>query len=288
MNLDEGRLHRTLADWAASARPFVVATVIRARGSAPRLPGAKMLVPLTGEPLGTVGGGAAEREVLRVAREMLGASCAGALESESRTRILAVDLSQETACGGSMEVFLEAHAGEKELALIGAGHVGRAVARWMAALGWRITVYDPRAERLQDPDFAGCARVQAEFLEAPEKIRFSDRLFILVMTPDHTFDREIAAACLERPWRWLGVMGSARKAREIRRYLSERGFPPERIARLRVPVGLEIGSDTPDEIAVSIAAELIRETSTKRRPVEGGSSGGDKAARDHPASEGGA
>ena len=255
MNTESAQLHETAAAWVRGGRSFVLATVVRTWGSAPRLPGAKLLIPAAGEALGTVGGGAAERQVLEAARELLARGEA--------TRVLAVDLSAETACGGKMEIFLEAQSAGKSLALIGAGHVGRAVARLLAQLGWDVIVYDPREERLADPDFAACRTVAAEFLEAPDRIEFTEKLFVLIMTPDHKLDKEVAAACLDRPWRWLGVMGSTRKAREIREHLAARGLPAEGIARMRIPVGIEIGSDTPDEIAVSIAAELIRETSAK-------------------------
>jgi xanthine dehydrogenase accessory factor len=253
---DACSLHRTLADWVEQGRPFVAATVIATRGSAPRDPGAKMLVPASGAPVGTVGGGVAERRALDAARELLdrgGAPC-----------VLSIDLSEESACGGAMEIFLEPYRSGKRIAIVGAGHVGRATARCLAGLGWDVTVLDPRREHLDDPDFDACRRVAVEFLDAPDRIPFDEELFVLVMTPDHRFDEEIAARCLERPWRWLGVIGSARKATQFRRRLLERGLPESRVARLRCPVGLEIGSDTPEEIAVSIAAELIRETSAKR------------------------
>jgi len=249
-------LHETLWHWVDQRRPFVAATVIRTWGSAPRNPGAKMLIPLRGEPVGTIGGGTAEMQVLDAARALLGGS--------DPAQVLSIDLSQESACGGRMEIFLEPYRSEKQVVLVGAGHVGLAVARLLVSLGWDVTVIDPRRERLDDPALAGCRTIQAEFLEAPERIPFVEGLFVLILTPDHRFDEEITARSLEKPWRWFGVIGSRRKAAQFRRNLAGRGLPESQIARVRIPVGVEIGSDTPDEIAVSIAAELIRETSTKR------------------------
>lgn len=249
-------LHETLWHWVDEHRPFVAATVISTRGSAPRDPGAKMLIPRTGEPVGTIGGGVSERQVIDEARKLL--------DHGGAPLVLHVDLSQESACGGSMEIFLEPYRSEKQIAIVGAGHVGRAVASLLVRLGWDVTVIDPRTERFADPAFAGCRTAAAEFLEAADRIAFSEALFILIMTPEHRFDEEIAARCLERPWRWLGVMGSRRKAPQLRRHLIERGLPEARVAQMRIPVGIEIGSDTPEEIAVSIAAELIRETAGAR------------------------
>jgi xanthine dehydrogenase accessory factor len=249
-------LHETLWHWADEHRAFVAATVIATRGSAPRDPGAKMLIPRAGEPVGTIGGGAPERQVIDAARDLL--------EHGGAPQVLHADLSQESACGGSMEIFLEPYRSEKQLVIVGAGHVGRAVASLLVHLGWDVTVIDPRTERFADPAFAGCRTVAAEFHEAAERIAFSDGLFVLIMTPEHRFDEEIAARCLERPWRWFGVIGSRRKAPQLRRHLLERGLPEARVAQLRIPVGIEIGSDTPEEIAVSIAAELIRETARPR------------------------
>ncbi|MBP6875590.1 MAG: XdhC family protein [Candidatus Eisenbacteria bacterium] len=255
MTNEDRIFYRTVAEWIASGRRFVFAIVVAARGSAPRVPGAKMLVSDTGETLGTLGGGVAEREALDAAGALLRAN--------ERSRLLTIDLSQETACGGRMEIFLEAHRPEKRLALVGAGHVGRAVARLLPCLGWDLTVYDPREEWIRDPDFHSCRVVPCEFSQAAEKIEFADDLFVLIMTPSHAHDEEVAAGCLRQPWRWMGILGSERKARELKARLLARGLPSERVAKVRVPVGVEIGSDTPDEIAVSIAAELIRETSSK-------------------------
>jgi len=221
----------------------------------PRKPGAKMLIPSVGEPVGTVGGGKVEETTLIEARKLL--------EEGGPPTPIEIDLTEESSCGGRVELFLEPHHSRRRIVLIGAGHVGLAVARQMADLGWDVTVMDPRAERFARPEFDGCRKIRTEFLDAVEKIPFSPDLFVLVMTPEHKFDEEIAARCLDRPWHWLGVMGSVRKAAQIKRHLLERGLSEERVSRLRIPVGLEIGSESPEEIAVSIAAELIQLTSAK-------------------------
>jgi xanthine dehydrogenase accessory factor len=215
-----------------------------------------MLVPLDGEPVGTVGGGAVEHAVIEESRRML--------VTNEPARTLAMDLAQESACGGRIEIFLEPHRAQRRIVIVGAGHVCAAVAPLLVRLGWDVTVLDPRAERLELPEYRHCRRVRAEFAIAASHIAFADDLFVLIMSPKHTHDTEIADGVLAKPWRWLGVIGSRRKAAQIRTELAARGHAPERIARLRSPVGIEIGSDTPDEIAVSIAAELIRETAQSR------------------------
>ncbi|MCK4413343.1 MAG: XdhC family protein [Candidatus Eisenbacteria sp.] len=255
MSNEDRETYQLLARWAGEGRSFVLATVIRATGSTPRVAGTKMLIPSEGQGVGTVGGGVTEREVIDRARRLL--------RTGGPAEVVEISLADETACGGRMAIFLEPHLAEKQLVLFGAGHVGRAVAKLLADLGWDVTVIDPRAERLDDPDFARCRTRAEEYVAAAGALPFSPDLFVLVMTPDHQWDAQVAAACLEHPWRWLGVLGSARKAGQIRRHLAERGFSPEAIARLRIPVGVEIGSETPAEIAVSIAGELIRETSAK-------------------------
>jgi xanthine dehydrogenase accessory factor len=256
MSAEDILVSRTLAAWLDTHRPCVLATVIRGVGSVPRHPGAKMVIALDGETAGTVGGGTVERKVIDEARRLLA--------TDEPASVVAFDLTEESACGGRMEVFLEPHRAGKRIVIIGAGHVCAAVAPLLVRLSWDVTLIDPRADRLELPEYRLCRKVRATFDEAPRHIAFTPDLFILVMTPDHAFDTEIAAGCLEQPWKWLGVMGSARKADQIKAALAARGLSPERIARLRVPVGIEIGSDTPEEIAVSIAAELISATSAKR------------------------
>ncbi len=258
MSTQELIVSRACTEWLETHRPFVLAIVVRAVGSVPRHAGAKMLVPLEGEPVGTVGGGAVEHAVIEEARRML-------VTSEP-ARTLAMDLAQESACGGRMEVFLDPHRACKRIVLVGAGHVCAAVAPLLVRLGWDVTVLDPRAERLELSEYRHCRRVHAEFAAAAARIPFADDLFILIMTPQHTHDTEVADGALAKPWRWLGVIGSRRKAAQIKAELATRGHSPERIARLRSPVGIEIDSDTPDEIAVSIAAELIRETASAKQP----------------------
>jgi xanthine dehydrogenase accessory factor len=248
---------RAYADWLDTHRPFVLATVVQAVGSVPRHAGAKMLVPLEGEPVGTVGGGAVEHAVIEEARRMLVAL--------DPAHTLAMDLAQESACGGRIEVFLEPHRASKRIVIIGAGHVCAAVAPLLVRLGWDVTVLDPRGDRLELPEYRHCRRVRAEFATASAHIPFAEDLFILVMSPQHTYDAEVADGVLGRPWRWLGIIGSKRKAAQMKAALAARGHAPEIIARLRCPVGIEIGSDTPDEIAVSIAAELIRETAPAKK-----------------------
>ncbi len=264
-------LYGHLHEWVEQRRAFVLATVIRAAGSVPRDPGAKMLIPMNGEPVGTVGGGRVELEVVAAAR--------GLLTTKGAARIVALDLSEESACGGRMEIFLDPHHCEKQIVLIGAGHVGIAVARLLVTLDWDVAIIDPRAERLAHPQLAACRRTEAQFADAPAKIPFSEKLFILVMTPDHRFDEEVTAQCVPQAWRWLGVIGSRRKAEQFRRGLVARGLPEDRVSRVRIPVGIDIGSDTPEEIAISIAAELIRETSQKKGSPETHSSPGQPESR---------
>lgn len=241
----------TLARWRAEGRRFVLATVIESRGFTPRKPGAHMLRDEAGETVGTIGGGAIEHHVLLEA--------AALLASDATARTVRKQLTTELGmcCGGEMVVHLEVLAALPRLALFGAGYLARPIAALAAACGFAVTVTDAREEwltaerfpaahrRLEDPEAAARAWVA----------RATD--FAVVVTHDHPLDQRIVQALIDQPLQFLGMIGSTAKQRKFALRLAARGVAPERIARLRTPLGLHLGAQTPEEIAVSVVAELV-------------------------------
>lgn len=226
-----------------------LATVVRSSGSTPQVPGARMLMRADGSLVGTIGGGAIEQHVVREMRECL---------RDRRPRVVQKDLLRELAmcCGGRMEVFVEPVQGVERLVIFGAGHVAEATARVARGLGFRVLVVDDREELNTEARFGGCERVLMEPHEALAEVAPTARDRLLIVTHDHRLDEEALDVYARQPHAYLGMIGSRRKVyRVLARLKARKGLPP--LDRVYAPVGLSIGAVSPDEIAVSIAAELI-------------------------------
>jgi xanthine dehydrogenase accessory factor len=226
-----------------------LATVVRAAGSTPQQVGARMLLLGDGRLVGTVGGGRIEEQV----REALG----GCLRGEP-ARTLGWDLTRDLGmcCGGRMEVFVEPIVGSARLIMFGAGHVAQATARLAALLNFRVTVVDEREELNSAERFPEATRLCAAPDEALRELAPSADDWLLVVTHDHTLDQAALEAALAHPHRYIGMIGSRRKVLRIYERMRQRRGALE-LSRVYAPVGLDIGAVGPEEIAVSVAAELV-------------------------------
>ena len=233
----------------------VLATVVGRGGSAPQVLGAKLLYFSEEDVLGTVGGGAIERVVLD--------ACETVLKS-GRPQTVSKDLMRDLGmcCGGQMEVFVERIQARLRLHLVGAGHVGQAVAQVAQVAGYEVHVYDDRDHLLEDAAFAGSVVHCAEADEISKKVSAEDpRDAFLIMTRDHLLDEQALADVLQLPHAYIGMIGSRRKvyrviARMLRRF-DERGRARPDMSKVRAPIGLDLGGRAPGEIAVSVLAELL-------------------------------
>ncbi|MEM6293369.1 MAG: XdhC family protein [Myxococcota bacterium] len=236
-------------------RRAALATVIGRSGSAPQSVGAKLLLHEGGAIVGTVGGGAIEAQVV--------AACEAAIR-EGRSQQVQAHLVRDLAmcCGGAMEVFVEYLQPQPRLVLIGAGHVAQALAPIAAAADFRVRVLDEREDMLEHPAFdaleTGAYDVDELDVALPD-LGAGD--YVLIMTHDHARDERALAHLLQRPHRYLGMIGSRRKVHAVVRRVLRReaglGRPAPDLNRLRAPIGLALGGRTPAEIAVSVVAELI-------------------------------
>jgi xanthine dehydrogenase accessory factor len=226
-----------------------LATVVRAAGSTPQVPGAKVLLRTDGTIVGTVGGGRIEEVVLETLRQVLADG-----EPQSVRRHLAHDLGM--CCGGEMELFCELVEGHVPLVVFGAGHVGRALVRLAEVAGFAATVVDPREELLTADRFPHATRLLLDPAEAIGRLALHEGTFVVITTHDHVIDEETLARCLPLPHRYLGMIGSRRKVIRVYQRLRHKGLA-ESFASVSAPVGLDIGAVTPEEIAVSIVAEMV-------------------------------
>jgi xanthine dehydrogenase accessory factor len=235
--------------------PAALVTVVGAQGSTPQRPGARMLVFADGSVSGTIGGGCVEAEMARRAR----------LSIESGRPILTTyDLTPEQAgdeglvCGGRMEVFIEPLEATPELAVLGAGHVARPLCALATTAGFRVSVLDDREKYATASRFPEAHRVLVSgFDRAAEALCLTPRSYVIVVTRGHRGDAIALASCLPLRPRFVGLLGSKAKMVHVFTDLVERGFSALDLARVETPVGVEIGAETPEEIAVSVVARMI-------------------------------
>jgi xanthine dehydrogenase accessory factor len=230
---------------------FAMATVIAHSGSSPRKSGAKMLVRGDGSAMGTVGGGRIEQDTIEAARMVLSSG-------EARTLEFTLTEAHGYACGGSMSVFLEPQGRRPLLVMFGAGHVGRAVTSLAHGCGFRVVVVDGRHEYAVAALLPGADEIICTSAgEAFGRLRLDRESFAVIATPGHLHDFEAVRGCLASEAGFIGLLGSRRKREALLRTLEEEGFDASQRTRITTPVGLDIGAQTPEEIAVSIVGQLI-------------------------------
>lgn len=225
-------------------------TVIESRGSAPRHAGARMLVRGDGTTAGTIGGGAVEQAAIARALEALEAG----LPARHRWN-LGPDLGM--VCGGIMEVFIEPLLQRPTFYLFGAGHVAVPTAAILKTLGFQVVVVDERPTLATEDRFPGCQVVVQEPVSFAESLATTSSTWILIISHSHLLDERVLGHLAPREWAWLGLIGSRTKVRRFVQHLAEQGVPQSALDRLSTPVGLDLGAETPEEIAVSIAAEVV-------------------------------
>jgi xanthine dehydrogenase accessory factor len=232
----------------------VMATVIRTQGSVPRRAGAKMLVYPDGHFLGTVGGGEMESRVLAAAPRLV---------RDGQPDILHYELTDPArgdpgVCGGQIDIFMEPILPQPTVLVIGCGHVGQAVADLAHWLGFRVVVSDDRAE-LCNPESIPQAD---EYLAIPPdqvatQAPLHSRTYVAVVTRGVPFDVALLPGLLKSEAPYIGVIGSRRRWEIALKELREKGITEGALARVYSPIGLELGAETPREIAVSILAQII-------------------------------
>lgn len=239
-----------------------LATVVGVEGSAPRAPGARMLVWPDGRTLGTVGGGNFEHRVIQAAEEVF---------RTLRPRRFAVHLTRDLGmcCGGAMDVYIEPVGPVERLVVYGAGHVAHAFVPIAAAMGFHVTVVDERDELNTAERFPDAIRVVGPPRDHARGLEVDERTWIFVTTHDHALDQDLLELLVARPWAWLGLIGSRSKVAKFFVRLRQAGVPEALFSRVNAPVGLDLGAETPAEIAVAVAAELVK---VRRRRPEGGRS----------------
>lgn len=233
-------------------RACALATIVQAIGSSPQRAGAKMLVRDDGTISGTLGGGCIEEQVRQLALLAL---------QDRTTRTVPFDLTETESglvCGGQIVIFIEPVFPDPHLVIIGAGHVGKALASVARFSGYRTTVIDDREEYASTAHIPDASEVIInDFADPLRGVVVGRDTNVVIATRGHTNDLDALRAVLQTPAGYIGLVGSRRKKAILFGTLLGAGFPREEIERVIIPVGLPIGSVTPEEIAISIMAQII-------------------------------
>jgi xanthine dehydrogenase accessory factor len=236
--------------------PCVMCTVVRTSGSVPRHAGAKMLVGANGAiASGTVGGGAMESRVVEQAMLSL---------AEGQARLVKYQLANPAegdpgVCGGEVEIFIEPLLASQTLLIFGAGHVGRALVHLAKWSGFHVVVVDDRQDLCNETACPGADQyLPLSAREAVGQVAISANTYIALVTRSYPLDVEVLPLLIKSPARYIGVIGSQRRWLTAVKALRDIGMNGDDIARVHAPIGIEIGAETPEEIAVSIMAEIIR------------------------------
>jgi xanthine dehydrogenase accessory factor len=244
-----------LADALGRGEEVALVTITGSTGSTPQRVGAKMLVYADGRTVGTIGGGCYENDAFWKAREAIKARRPLNVKYE-----LNDDFAQESGlvCGGQMEVFIEPVEASPDVYVFGAGHVGQFVARMAHDVGFRVHVIDDREKFANRDRFDAGIDVIVEHIPTwLETHRLPPTAYAVIVTRGHTHDLDTLRAVVRNPMRYVGLIGSKAKIRRIFDMLVEEGASQESLHAVHAPIGLDIGAITPQEIAVSIVAELV-------------------------------
>ena len=246
---------KSVTDLEKNQEAGVLCTIIRCQGSTPRHAGSKMLVKSDGSIIGTIGGGELENRTISAALKLIHDGVPGRLEYSLN------DPAQGDPgiCGGQVEIFMEPIIPKATLVVVGAGHVGQAVAYLAQWLDFRIIISDDRPEFCTPeviPDAEEYFPVPLE--ELPKQLKITPWTYVVMTTRSVDVDVPGLPGLLDSPAAYIGVIGSRRRWETTRKQLEAAGVSKDKIDQVRSPMGLKIHAETPEEIAISIMAEIIQ------------------------------
>ena len=247
-------IYQALSEIEKNNEPAALCTVTKSEGSTPRHVGSKMLVYPDGKFIGTVGGGELENRVIKAALQAIKNGKAQTLEYSMADP----SRGDPGVCGGQVEVFVEPILPTPTLVVIGAGHVGKAVVHLAKWLGFRVAVCDDRVEFCNPESTPGADEYYpVEMGKLAEKLKVTGQTYLVVTSRGSSVDAVGLPSLLESQAAYIGVIGSKRRWATTVKALKEKGVSEELLNKVHSPIGLELQAETPEEIAVSIMAEVL-------------------------------
>ena len=248
-------IYEELAAAEKAGKPVAFCTVVETNGSVPRHAGSKMLVYEDGSFSGTVGGGGVEELVLQSALVAL---------KDGEPKLISYSLNQADSgavglCGGEMKIYVEPILQPTTLIVVGAGHVGREVVRLAKWLNYRVFLSDDRTEYCNEATVPNAdAYFPIAMEDIPAQVKITPQTLLILVTRGSEVDVKGLPNLLKTSASYIGLIGSRKRWQHTRQKLIESGLSEDQINRVTCPIGLDIGAETPQEIAVSIIAEIIK------------------------------
>lgn len=247
-------IYQALIELEKNNKSAALCTVTRSEGSTPRHVGSKMLVYSDGHFIGTVGGGELESRVVKAALESIQNETAQTLSYTMADP----SRGDPGVCGGQVEVFVEPILPVPLIVVIGAGHVGKAVVHLAKWLGYRVALSDDRADFCNETVVPNADAYYPVLMnELPKHINIDKHTVLILTTRGSAIDAAGIVPLLDSPAAYIGVIGSKRRWATTVKALKENGVDEAKIAKVHSPMGLELQAETPEEIAVSIMAEVM-------------------------------
>ena len=243
-----------LASAVKSGKSVCLATVVKAEGSTPREAGAKMLVFADGKTVGTVGGSLLEKKVIDKSIELIKSGKTSlekfSLKGDDKTGMI---------CGGEMNVFIEPISSGQQLYIFGAGHCGLALAKIAVETGFAIHIFDDRPEIASRERYPMAESITiGDYNKISKEIDLPADAFIAIMTQGHSADAVVLQNLITKKYSYIGMMASERKREQVFDKLSKNGIEKTLLKNVKSPIGLDINAETPEEIEISILAEMIK------------------------------
>lgn len=232
-------------------RNAVLCLISNSSGSTPRKIGSKMLVYADGKIDGSIGGGKIEHLVIQDALKLMASSSSKSIDYDLRG-----DAAMQ--CGGKVTIYFEASQSSANLYIFGGGHIGKVLSRYAKEFSFKVILLDNRPEIIPQIKLDGIEYMTGEYSDLLKNLSFDEKTFVVATTHKHLHDEEIIAYCLQKPHFYLGMMASKRKAALARKKWAENPeIESDKIDKIFAPIGVSINCETPEEIAISVLAQLI-------------------------------
>lgn len=242
-------IYQKIAELVSRGERIAVATVVKAEGSTPQGVGAKIIVKEDGSKFGTIGGGCLENAVIEEAQQAL---------KDGRSRLSHFDLTEDGVgmiCGGSVDVMVEVIQLTSTLLIIGSGHIAIPLSKLGRMLGFRVVVIDPFAKKENVPEADDVIAEPVD--EGLSKVTITPQTYIVIVTR-HQYDEPALKGVLRSEAAYIGMVGSLNRVNTMFQRLLQEGIADEKaLERIYAPIGLDIGAQTVEEIALSIMAEIV-------------------------------